>query len=435
MRTRIITLLCAVLCLATSCQKPYTAPGKPKDLVVYTRSGEGEPLIYPLELFAFAEDGRCLSRQVFQEEDGNSFSMKLPPGAYHIAALGGVTAFDIPNKVGATSTFTLKSPCKSPVQMGRADITLGNKSAKVYLQMQYLVSSINVTLDGLPADASEVTMSLAKTYDKWSFAGVGDNATVQTFALRPAELGDAWESGDVYILPTADATTLTINVGGADGASSYSYTCPSALQSGVPYQIRGTYTGGEMRLEGEIAAQGWGETVEWEFFFGANTSQTDPQPSVPSGQPVVGKLWQGHIVAHVEDLNESEWSVLLLSRYEEEEMPSGLSEDDDPNKATAFAIKYAEDGLTGWGIPTVEEAKLIQKTLGGDQLVALNTILTQAKLATFLDYEPAKPTEKARYLCDAGNKTFSMADTGSPLKAGTKKKYRLRLVKSLLVQK
>lgn len=425
-----------MMCLATSCEKPdFSTAGKQKELIVYTRSGEGEQLIYPLELFAFAADGRCLSRQVFQEKDGNSFSMKLPSGTYHITALGGTTACEIPDKVAANSTFSLKTPCKSPVQMGRADITLGDKNAKAYLQMQYLVSSINVRLERVPSEATAATISLANTCQKWSFAGTGSNASVQTFALYQDELGDNWESDSIYILPTSEATTLTINITTADGNNSYAYTCPEPLKSGVPYQIRGTFTGGEMVLEGEFAAQGWGDTVEWQFFFGAGASPNQPQPPTQQGQPVVGQLWQGHIVAHVEDLNDTEWSVLLLSRHEEEGMPSALSTNGDPDKALDFAASYTEDDLTGWGIPTKEEAQLLQKTLGGDQLIALNTILTQAKLPLFYDYEPGKPTEKARYLCDAGTKSFTMASTDTPTKTGTSRTYRLRLVKTLLVKK
>ena len=134
-------------------------------------------------------------------------------------------------------------------------------------------------------------------------------------------------------------------------------------------------------------------------------------------------------------MNETQWSVYLLYREEKTEVPSAMSTDDDPSAALKLADSYVEDGLSGWNIPTTAEAQMLQESLGGDALMDLNVMLTNEGLPPFLDYELNSTTEKARYLCDDGKKSFSMAGNTSPSKAGEKKKYRLRFVKEIVVDK
>ena len=103
--------------------------------------------------------------------------------------------------------------------------------------------------------------------------------------------------------------------------------------------------------------------------------------------------------------------------------------------ALQYAQQYVEDDISGWAIPTTAEVRMLQQSFGGIALTELNAVLTQEGLSPFLDYEPNSSTEKARYLCDDGKKSFSMAGTTAPSKAGEKKKYRLRLVKEIIVDK
>ncbi len=439
MRKKLLVMPYIVVGMLTSCEKidfstETSSSDKKNELMVYTRSGDGEELKYPLEVFAFDAKGQWRDRKTLIEE-GSAFSMQLSSGSYSIVALGGTSACEIPDEPKLNSFLTLIKGTDTPLQMGRADISMGESSAKAYLQMQYLVSNVNVQLSGLPRDVSAVSMSLSKPYSKWSFDGVGNAPLTYTYDLQEGSLPGEWYSGNTYLFPTEGTATLTLNITSPTGSTSYAYTCPEPLCAGVPYVLNGSYSMDELVVEGEFAVEGWAETVNWDFNFGPGASNEEVTPPQSDDQPVVGQLWQNHIVAYVEDLNETEWSVYLLSRDEAEDMPSAYSTDDDPTKALTYAAAYVEEDLTDWSIPTKEEAQMLQQSLGGNNLIALNTVLTQEGLPLFLDYEPGSATEKARYLCDNADKSFSMAGTTAPSKAGEKKKYRLRLVKEITVNK
>lgn len=425
-----------LMCLFASCEKVDFSvvedQDKMGDLIVYTRASEDDKLQYPLVVYAFDAKGQCRGQQTLSDE-GATFSFQLSSGSYRIVALGGIASCDLPSSPRLSSVLTLKENASVPLQMGQADVVMGQGGTKAYLQMRYLVSQVQVSLSGLPNDVTSVTMVLSKPYSQWAFSGSGNAPVSYTKALKQGELPGEWASGKVYVLPTEGAATLTLNLTTSAGNVSYAYTCPEALQSGTPYMLRGSYSTGDMVVEGEFSVEGWSDVVNWDFGFGPGT----PEPDVdePSGAPEVGSLWQNHIVAYVSELNETQWSVYLLSREEKTEVPSALSTDDDPSAALKLADIYVEDGLSGWNIPTTAEAQMLQESLGGDALMDLNVMLTNEGLPPFLDYELNSTTEKARYLCDDGKKSFSMAGNTSPSKAGEKKKYRLRLVKEIVVDK
>lgn len=436
MKQSILMAMCFLMMLVTSCEKvdfsEVEVQEKNRNLEVYTRASDTDALQYPLVVFVFDAKGQCRGQQTLLE-DGSTFSFQLPSGSYRIVALGGISSCDLPSSPKLTSCLTLKENATVPLQMGQADVTMGQNSTKAYLQMRYLVSQVKVSLSGLPDDVTSVSMVLSKPYSQWAFSGTGSTPTSYTKTLKPGSLPGIWETGDVYVLPTEGPATLTLNLATPTGNVSYAYTCPEALRSGVPYLLNGSYSTGDMVVEGEFSVEGWAETVNWDFGFGPSVSV--PDVNEPSGAPIVGTLWGNHIVAYVSELNETQWSVYLLSREEKVEVPSALSTDDNPDAALDYAGSYTEGELSGWNVPTTAEAQMLQQSLGGDALLDLNEMLTQEGLPPFLDYEPNSSTEKARYLCDDGKKSFSMAGTTAPSKAGEKKKYRLRLVKEIIVDK
>lgn len=443
-RNKFLAVACVLASLTTSCEKAdFTAETSPdeemSELTVYTRLTEGEEMQYPILVSAFDSNGRCCAQ--YSISDGEpAFTFTLPPDSYNIVALGGISASTckVPQRPKYDSYLTLKEEADRPLQIGRADISVGG-STTAYLQMQYVVANVNVSLSEIPSNVTAVSMTLSKPYSQWSFSGKGNAPATFTYNLKQGEQPGQWRSGNTYVLPTEGAATLTINLTSSQGSTSYSYTCPEPLRSGVPYVLNGSYAIGDLSVEGEFAVEGWAEAVNWNFNFGPGASTEEVTPPQSGDQPIVGQLWQNHIVAYVEDLNDTEWSVYLLSREEAEEMPSAWSENDDPTKALAYAAAYTEDNLSGWTIPSKEEAQMLQQSLGGENLIRLNTVLTQEGLPLFLDYEPGsnpeKEPEKARYLCDNAEKSFSMAEKNSPTKGGPKKKYRLRLIKEIIVEK
>lgn len=435
MKQGILMAMCFLMMLVTSCEKvdfsEVEVQEKNRNLEVYTRASDTDALQYPLVVFVFDAKGQCRGQQTLLE-DGSTFSFQLPSGSYRIVALGGISSCDLPSTPKLSSCLTLKENATVPLQMGQADVTMGQNSTKAYLQMRYLVSQIKVSLSGLPDDVTSVSMVLSKPYSQWAFSGTGSTPTSYTKTLKPGSLPGIWESGDVYVLPTEGPATLTLNLATPTGNVSYAYTCPEALRSGVPYLLNGSYSTGDMVVEGEFSVEGWAETVNWEFGFGPSVSV--PDVNEPSSAPIVGTLWGNHIVAYVSELNETQWSVYLLSREEKVEVPSALS-GENSDMALQYAQQYVEDDISGWAIPTTAEVRMLQQSFGGIALTELNAVLTQEGLSPFLDYEPNSSTEKARYLCDEGMKSFSMASNSIIANVSGTKKYRLRLVKEIIVDK
>lgn len=435
MKQGILMAMCFLVMLVTSCEKvdfsEVEVQEKNRNLEIYTRASDTDALQYPLVVFVFDAKGQCRGQQTLLEK-GSTFSFQLPSGSYRIVALGGISSCDLPSTPKLTSCLTLKENATVPLQMGQADVTMGQNSTKAYLQMRYLVSQVRVSLSGLPSDVTSVSMVLSKPYSQWAFSGTGSTPTSYTKTLKPGSLPGIWESGDVYVLPTEGPATLTLNLATPTGNVSYAYTCPEALRSGVPYFLNGSYSTGDMVVEGEFSVEGWAETVNWDFGFGPSVSV--PDVNEPSGAPIVGTLWGNHIVAYVSELNETQWSVYLLSREEKVEVPSALS-GENSDMALQYAQQYVEDDISSWAIPTTAEVRMLQQSFGGIALTELNAVLTQEGLSPFLDYEPNSSTEKARYLCDEGMKSFSMASNSIIANVSGIKKYRLRLVKEIIVDK
>ena len=435
MKQSILMAMCFLMMLVTSCEKvdfsEVEVQEKNRNLEIYTRASDADALQYPLVVFVFDAKGQCRGQQTLLEK-GSTFSFQLPSGSYRIVALGGISSCDLPSTPKLTSCLTLKENATVPLQMGQADVTMGQNSTKAYLQMRYLVSQVKVSLLGLPDDVTSVSMVLSKPYSQWAFSGTGSTPTSYTKTLKPGSLPGIWETGDVYVLPTEGPATLTLNLATPTGNVSYAYTCPEALRSGVPYLLNGSYSTGDMVVEGEFSVEGWAETVNWDFGFGPSVSV--PDVNEPSDAPIVGTLWGNHIVAYVSELNAMQWSVYLLSREEKVEVPSALS-GENSDMALQYAQQYVEDDISGWAIPTTAEVRMLQQSFGGIALTELNAVLTQEGLSPFLDYEPNSSTEKARYLCDEGMKSFSMASNSIIANVSGTKKYRLRLVKEIIVDK
>lgn len=435
MKQSILMAMCFLMMLVTSCEKvdfsEVEVQEKNRNLEVYTRASDTDALQYPLVVFVFDAKGQCRGQQTLLEK-GSTFSFQLPSGSYRIVALGGISSCDLPSTPKLSSCLTLKENATVPLQMGQADVTMGQNSTKAYLQMRYLVSQVKVSLSGLPDDVTSVSMVLSKPYSQWAFSGTGSTPTSYTKTLKPGSLPGIWETGDVYVLPTEGPATLTLNLATPTGNVSYAYTCPEALRSGVPYLLNGSYSTGDMVVEGEFSVEGWAETVNWDFGFGPSVSV--PDVNEPSDAPIVGTLWGNHIVAYVSELNETQWSVYLLSREEKVEVPSALS-GENSDMALQYAQQYVEDDISDWAIPTTAEVRMLQQSFGGIALTELNAVLTQEGLSPFLDYEPNSSTEKARYLCDEGMKSFSMASNSIIANVRGTKKYRLRLVKEIIVDK
>lgn len=190
-----------LMCLFASCEKVDFSvvedQDKKGDLIVYTRASEDDKLQYPLVVYAFDAKGQCRGQQTLSDE-GATFSFQLSSGSYRIVALGGIASCDLPSSPRLSSVLTLKENASVPLQMGQADVVMGQGGTKAYLQMRYLVSQVQVSLSGLPNDVTSVSMVLSKPYSQWAFSGSGNAPVSYTKVIDSYAGGQTTEIYSVY---------------------------------------------------------------------------------------------------------------------------------------------------------------------------------------------------------------------------------------------
>lgn len=149
---------------------------------------------------------------------------------------------------------------------------------------------------------------------------------------------------------------------------------------------------------------------------------------VVSGMPIVPRwplryeVWDGHFVIFIDSLSPQVAELTLLSLKDWGKILSTKSEQ--PQQATDTATYYIECGLSGWVIPSEKQVKRIQIEIAAHEM---NGYLTEIFADTM---HVNDGTSNVRYLCDDAAKTFSLAENTKISTAGSKTKYRLRLLKS-----
>lgn len=151
---------------------------------------------------------------------------------------------------------------------------------------------------------------------------------------------------------------------------------------------------------------------------------------------------EGHTIAMSEDTGDGK-RVLYVSLLEWNDVPSARCSGDDGTKAKSLAENYIEGNLTGWRIPTKEEARLLKTIYGCDfstesyspALTELNTRITESG-GVDIDAWGVNG-DPFRYLCDDGYYSFSLKNGSTIAQSAStlKTKYNLRLVKdSTIIQ-
>ena len=137
-------------------------------------------------------------------------------------------------------------------------------------------------------------------------------------------------------------------------------------------------------------------------------------------------MWNNHLVYKTEmDYDEDEIAMVYLLARDEYDDVSSAKNEDYPDEAEKLTELYAEEDVTGWEIPTTEEAKFLHEIYTADtpNFNLINELLNR--------YTPLSTAE--RYLCSNAEKTFSFTNTSAPSTAGVKKKYLLRPVKRIVM--
>ncbi len=401
-------------------------------LKVTTRAASGE-VTYPILVMAYDESGALKGEQTINSES-DEISLKLSEGAYHITALSGQGNYTEPssyNQQSALINIPAAGYASSPLMMGGADVLLTSASAKVNVVMTYRVASLSLSLESVPEDVSAVSVGVSQQYKAIDMSGTFSGSS--TANVKCTKTGDVWASEQVYLLPGAgSSTTLTLSLTNAEGQTSYSYELSEPLMAAVPYTIKGTYVESTAPyITGVITIEGWQEERSFDFEFGSGSSSgsgtVTPTNDVAS-IPEPSSVWNGHIVALVDNATSTEADVLLLGLREMKNVFAPAAEGHETQMQDSVQA-YFENDMKGWAVPTEEQARALKKQYGGN-FDELNLLIEQQQGDTLHVYTSSS---NARYLCEEGTKTFNFAENGSITSAGTSTKYRLRLVKKIHV--
>ena len=401
-------------------------------LKVTTRAASGE-VTYPILVMAYDESGALKGEQTINSES-EEISLKLGEGAYHITALAGQGNYTEPssyNQQSALINIPTAGYASSPLMMGGADVLLTSASAKVNVVMTYRVASLSLSLESVPEDVTAVSVGVSQQYKAIDMSGTFSGSS--TANVKCTKTGDVWTSEQVYLLPGAgSSTTLTLSLTNAEGQTSYSYELSEPLMAAVPYTIKGTYVESTAPyITGVITIEGWQEERSFDFEFGSGSSSgsgTVTPTNDVAAIPEPSSVWNGHIVALVDNATSTEADVLLLGLREMKNVFAPAAEGHETQMQDSVQA-YFENDLKDWSVPSEEQARALKKQYGGN-FDELNLLIEQQQGDTLHVYTSSS---NARYLCEEGTKTFNFAENGSITSAGTSTKYRLRLVKKIHV--
>ena len=419
--------LAAVCSLVFSCQslpEEDLLPADGRSLKVEARSAGSAEILYPLYLYAFNEKGTCAASQVISEA-GESMELTLPAGNYQMVALAGMSdSYQIPDNPSLDDAITLASGATTPLMIGKADVTVDSSGEEsLVISLSYAVAALNVALKNIPSDVAAVSFSLSPLYSAWSFGGGYGGSSMKVEAGCSLDTENVWSSRTLYMFPGKEAeTSFSIVLETKDGSrNTYGYTYAGTPEAGRPFNVGGNYSGG-VTVGGSFIGGDWGTAIEVEFDFGAIQQAGDEEdPEEPdidlSGLPEIGSIWQGAIVADMGEADASGADLLLLTLDEWEATTSQVED---------LMAGYSVNGISGWRLPTYEEAQLLRSSYSGDNRTALNERIAAYDSSLYgLDGEE-------RYLCDKAGVYYSYIYKGGTTisKAGTKRTYYVRLVKN-----
>ena len=411
-----------------------------EELKVEVRSAEGVEISYPLHLYAFNEDGKLAVSQTVADSD-EKMALPMAKGNYKVVALSGISEeYQIPDKPSLKDVVVLNSAggAESPLLMGRADVALSrNAETKANLTLRHVVAALNVTLKNVPSDVNTVQLTISPLYSTLSmdgqYGGESQKVKVDCALTSPG----IWTAEETYIFPgNGKETTFSILFKMDNGSEvTYGYTYKGVPEANKPFNVTGSYSDGVI-VGGNFEVNDWEDAVDVEFEFGAtveldkegkeednDTPVEDTPVTDLVGVPEVGTIWNDMIVADINESAEGEVELLLMSLEEWEIVISQIDEVMDG---------YVVNGLSGWRLPTHDEAALLRAKFSGDNRLVLNELIAEYDEELY----GLANGEKERYLCLKEDEPYSFQFIGGTrtTKAGDKRSYYVRLVKTYKIE-
>lgn len=408
-------------------------------LTVQTRASGNLRLIYPIQVLAYeSESGQLMCEQTISSAS-EKLSLSLPEGEYNLVALAGMSDYQLDDKNSYDSRILMgeKIPENALIQ-GQAQVVIDGKATTTEIVMGYQVACLDLTLREIPEGTSEVTITLSPIHTSIGLNGekTGEPEKVTLTAKSTGEEG-VWKVPRCYLFGSeGEQTILSINLINEKGKTVYGHTIKQSLEAGIPYSISGSYQGG-FSLDGELLLQDWGETVPLKFTFG-EASVTEPdeedsdenEPPTLTDIPLPGDLYKGSVVGAIISQNATEAKILLISAQMWENVASAYNEAEEWDKTEAIVDGYSENNLSGWAIPTKEEADLLSDgSLSSTQLEKINQALQGAGGDPWISSDQEDENGKLiRYLCNEGLHSYTIGKSDYPRATGKSRRYFLRLV-------
>ena len=427
MKRNLVIFCLITICFAFSCQQMpeddnWLAEVEGKSLKVKVRSASDAEIVYPVFLYAFSEDGKFVCMQTVEDADEN-ISLTLSKGEFQVVAVSGTSSsYQIPANPNLDDVITLSGTqgADTPLMVGRANVEIG-ESANVTAQitLKYVVASLNVKLKDVPSDVTGVQLALSPLHSTLSMAGVygGESQKVKMDCSKTSE--GVWSAKTTYIFPgNGTETYFSIYLKKDDGTeATFGYTYRGVPEANHLFNVTGTYSGGVI-IGGNFDVTDWEGTIDVEFNFGSDLLPDDEDAEVDlSGVPQVGTIWNGMIVADIGESDDTGVDLLLMSLDEWEEPVSNIDK---------ILSDYSVNGISGWRLPTHNEASVLRARFSGSGLSELNE-----QIAEYGEDLNALDGEE-RYLCTKADVYYSFKFVGgsSTTKAGEKRSYYIRLVKT-----
>ena len=434
MRTLNTTILALFCCLTiASCQQlpednATTDSTTKQALTVKVRSSEDAEIDYPLYLYAFNKSGNLAASQTIDEK-GKNMALSLSEGDFQVVAVAGVCDdYELPESPSLKDAIVLSNDegADSPLMIGKADIGVSrNTGTTAEIALSYVVAQLNVKLKNVPTDVSTVQLSISPLHSSLSMGGEygGDAQKVKVNCSQNDD--GTWSAEPTYIFPgSGKETTFSVYFKKEDGTElTYGYTYQGTPEANHPFNITGSFVDGII-VGGSFEITGWEEAINVEFTFGADVvpeeeTESDELEIDLSSVPEVGSIWNGTIVADIGEADETGVNLLLMSLDEWEATTSEISDITDG---------YSVNELTGWRLPTHEEAALLRARFSGTGRLELNELIEE--------YDPdlygLANGETERYLCLKNDAyySFRFVSGTTTTKAGDKRTYYVRLVKT-----
>ena len=427
MKRNLVIFCLITICFAFSCQQMpeddnWLAEVEGKSLKVKVRSAGDAEIVYPVFLYAFSEDGKFVGMQTVEDADEN-ISLTLSKGEFQVVAVSGTSSsYQLPANPNLDDVITLSGTqgADTPLMVGRANVEIG-ESANVTAQitLKYVVASLNIKLKDVPSDVTGVQLALSPLHSTLSMAGVygGESQKVKMDCSKISE--GVWSAKTTYIFPgNGTETYFSIYLKKDDGTeATFGYTYRGVPEANHLFNVTGTYSGGVI-IGGNFDVTDWEGTIDVEFNFGSDLLPDDEDAEVDlSGVPQVGTIWNGMIVADIGESDDTGVDLLLMSLDEWEEPVSNIDK---------ILSDYSVNGISGWRLPTHNEASVLRARFSGSGLSELNE-----QIAEYGEDLNALDGEE-RYLCTKADVYYSFKFVGgsSTTKAGEKRSYYIRLVKT-----